>query len=415
MTGNSQLAHVIRSRGLTHRETAEHVNDAIADITGSRGSVTELTVARWVSGRSQWPQARQRAALEAYFGCPVEELGFIPRPPGGGTRKDAPVNRRQFLAAGTATAVPLVVPTRRTLGTSDVERLRGELDRLTAADDRHGGTDSIEARAVHLARHTLELQQSGNASARVRGRLYGLAASYMSTAMWASVDARRPGRARRHLEQAAHLAGLSTDRAIQWRIWSHTSILALQQRNHAEALAAAEAARAAPMTRRSPLFRSLAAARVAGVYAATGDRTAALRNYERAHHALARVDNAEDRPSWMVFYDAAELAGLACVMHLDLGRPAEAEASAHHALALLRPCLQRNRAYYTAYLARAQLRQGDLDQACATAARVGDGAPPTGRTGDLLTRFGRELLTVAPDSRHTRGWITRQRETRTQE
>ncbi|WP_331738410.1 hypothetical protein [Embleya sp. NBC_00896] len=116
----------------------------------------------------------------------------------------------------------------------------------------------------------------------------------------------------------------------------------------------------------------------------------------------------------MRFYDRAELAGLSGIVHLTLGDPAAAEADAHHALALLRPGLDRNRRMYTLELARAQLAQGDVEQACATAVLdTPDRRAPTGRTAELLGLFRTELVTAAPDSRHTRDWSARARDTHT--
>jgi hypothetical protein len=56
---------------------------------------------------------------------------------------------------------------------------------------------------------------------------------------------------------------------------------------------------------------------------------------------------------------------------LRLGRPEEAESNAHHTLHRLKPALLRNRAYYTAVLGLTQLRQGELELACATGANLG--------------------------------------------
>jgi len=411
MTGNTSLLAAMRELGLTHRELAERVNEEIAARTGRRGSVSEGSVGRWANGATAWPHARQRLALEAVFGCSATALGFVPRARGS-TGKGVDVDRRTFLTTTTASVAPA---TRLTIGDGDVERLRLELARLTTADDLHGGTTGIETRALTLARHTLDLQQAGSASQRIRGRLYGLGASYVSSAMWAAVDARETGRARRYLERAAYLAGLSGDREVQWRIWSHTALLALQQKRPAEASAAAEAARANPINRRSATFRALSHARSAGIHAAAGDRTAALRSHEHAHRAAALIERDEPLPSWMRFFDAAELAGLDAVMFLRLGHADAAEAGTHRALALLRPGLHRNRGYYTAHLALAQLAQGDLDQACATLDRVAAGRPVAGRTGDLVRRFRRELLAAAPDADQTREWLTRQRDIRDQE
>jgi len=124
---------------------------------------------------------------------------------------------------------------------------------------------------------------------------------------------------------------------------------------------------------------------------------------------MAQADPEAERPTWIRFYDSAELAGLTAGAHLRLGRAHEAEAETHRALALLRPAYRRNRMLYTVQLAHAQLAQGDVEQAVATASTVGDVAVGS-RTHGLLGDFDRDLLTRAPDARHTRMWLSRARD-----
>ncbi|MEU0938963.1 hypothetical protein [Embleya sp. NPDC005971] len=293
---------------------------------------------------------------------------------------------------------------------TDVERLRGELDRLVRADHLHGGTTTLEARALELSARALDVQQTGSATQRVRRALYGVAAAYMSTAMWAAVDARELDRAQQHWERAMPLAGLAGDPAGQWRTWSHASMLAHQRGRVVDSLAAADASRACAITRADPLFRSLSLARQGVARATLGEHIPTLRLLDHARNAMDRVDPHAARPSWIEFYDRAELSGLGSVMNLHLGAAREAESEAHRALALLQPTYRRNRSYYVTQLARAQLAQGDIEQATATARTIGDAPSP--RTRELLHAFTRELLTRAPGAGQTRAWLTHQRDTR---
>lgn len=386
--------------GMTQTELADALSAAIEDIRGGATHVSERTVRYLLTGRTRWPQVRTRRALETVFHCSIEELGFVP-PSAGHNRQEEPVERRAFFsaAAGVA-ALPLASgPTR--LSISDLARLHVELDGLVADDDRHGGA-SVENRARSLAEETLNLQKEAIASDRVRSGLYQLAATFTSTAMWAAVDNRRPDRAQADLQRAITLAGLSGDSSIQYRIWSHASILALHRNDWPEAKAAAQAARTAAISRRNPLYASLAHARSAGIHATTGARTAALRSLHFAHDTLDRADHRADRPAWMRFYDTAELAGLSAITHYRLGNAVEAEAQVHLALTRMRPDLTRNRVYYTAYLALAQLEQGDVDQACHTAATVLPQA--VGRARKVLDEFTETLTATAPDAAVTRDW-----------
>jgi tetratricopeptide (TPR) repeat protein len=313
------------------------------------------------------------------------------------------VRRRSFLTAATGTALASIGATssRPKIGTSDLSRLQARFDELVHADNT-GDAGSLESEALQFARTALALQQNHSASQRVRSGLYLLAASFTSTAMWAAVDAHQVDDAQRHRESAVTLAGLSGDSGIQFRIWSHTAILALQCENWPEAVAAAAVARNSSVTRKDPLFASLAHARNAGVLAMVGDRTSAFGSLRAAEKAWERVDPLEFRPTWMDFYDQAELEGLSAIVHLHLGQYAEAEAFTHRALTRLRPELRRNRTYYTAQLAVAQLLQGEVEQACGTAMQAaGDCA---GRSSRILTRFDKTLARVAPDSRDASNW-----------
>jgi hypothetical protein len=117
-----------------------------------------------------------RLALQAVFGCSMEELGFVQSAGADPSRiAEQPVNRRSFLASTTATAVTPLLASRPAVGASDAQRVRDRLDALNARDDQKGGSDNLEDGALTAAKQALALQ-SGAATQRVRSRLYGLAA-----------------------------------------------------------------------------------------------------------------------------------------------------------------------------------------------------------------------------------------------
>ncbi|WP_181785463.1 Tat pathway signal protein [Streptomyces phytophilus] len=411
MALNTALATYLAETGMTETEFAEEVNDAIGQLAGRRGMLTDRSVRRWLCGEVAWPQAKQRVALERVTGKSPEELGFVRR--GKGTHPappEDPVRRRTFITASAGTAaVPLATATSPIprIGSSDVDRLTAKLADLVASDNRHGGTQAVEARAVRLAAQTLDLQQTSIASQRVRGELYSLAAAFTSSAMWAAIDGRRLDEATQHLNKAVTLAGLSADPAVQFRVWGHAGALYRQLGRSTDALAADDAARSTPITRRDPLYASLAHARTAVHHADDGNTPAARRSLDHAQHALDRADPDAHRPPWMAFYDQAELELLALTTHLTLGRWAEAEAHAHRNLTLLRHDFQRNRALALAHLAHAQLGQDDLEPAVTTALKV-PAETRHGRISGLLDAFGRRLTRVAPRAAETRQWLEAQ-------
>ncbi|AXK37817.1 XRE family transcriptional regulator [Streptomyces armeniacus] len=412
MEANTLLADALSQAGLTQDELAEAVNDHLRSL-GREGTVSDRTVRHWLTGKTRWPHPRQRAALEAVFGCMSEELGFTP--PAGSrspTRTEDPVHRRNFLTVATGTTaavVPLVAARPYAVGTTDVIRLRDGLDALTTLDQSRGGHEEMERTALAGAAEALELQKRA-ASQRVRQRLFSVAAEYTTAAAWSAVDARNGLRAQGHLHRALCLAGMGQDSIAELDVWNLYAMAARQQQDHTQAVCAAQAAQKTAVTRRDPLFASLAHARTA--VSSVEDRQGALRSLGHAEEALAKASIDEPRPSWMAFYGPSELLTITSIVRDRMGDPAGAEAASHRALAAVPEQFRRNRALITLQLALTQLHQGDTDQACATAAQVFtlmDGSPLPGRMRSRLGDFYRELTTLAPGSVTAQEWKDRYR------
>jgi transcriptional regulator with XRE-family HTH domain len=410
MGQNAAFRHRLGDLELTQSELAQRLNTAIETLTGHYGTVSERTIYNMLAGKTRWPQARQRVALEAVFGCTTEELGFHPPSltPRTALQPEQPVRRRDFITATTgavaAAAVPALTAPRQ-IGIGEIQRLNAQFAEIIASDHQHGGRVSIETRAMEMANKALALQDSSNASQRVRCSLYACAAAFTSSAMWAAIDGRRYEAAQKHHERAASLAAMSGDTSIQFRIWSHAGSLYRHLGQPANAVAANEVARSLSITRRDPLFASLANARHAAILGLTGDRAAVQRTIGRAQEALDRVEQDVRRPVWITaFYDQAELDGLAVAAYLSLGDFARAEAHAHRSLALLRPALHRTRMIATARLAHAQLGQGDHDPAIKTAMSISPDEATHPRVAGMLASFSHKLHATAPSSHSSHTW-----------
>ncbi|MBZ2407372.1 helix-turn-helix transcriptional regulator [Streptomyces sp. L06] len=418
MAANTYLAEALTEAGHTQEELAEAVNDYLRAL-GREGTVSDRTVRNWLTGKTRWPHPRQREALEAVFSRTAEELGFTP--PAGRrspTRTEAPVHRRNFLTAATGTttaaAMPLITSRPYSVGTTDVIRLRNGLDALTALDATRGGHEALEQSALAGASQALALQERA-ASQRVRQRLYGLAAEYTAAAAWSAVDAGRSDRAQQHLNRALHLAGLGSAAEAELRVWNSHAMLARQGKHFSEAVHAAQAAQTTRAARRDPLLASLAHARTSVGHAECGDRQAALRSLGYAEEALTKASLNDPRPTWVSFYGHPELLAITAIVRNKIGDPAEAEAASHRALAAIPQHFRRNRALATLQLALTQIRQRDVDQACATAGQVfvlmqGNVLP--GRMRSFLAGFNRNLTTLAPHADSTRQWVDRYRSER---
>ncbi len=416
---NEQLKARMRELGLTQEELAEAMNTAIEQITGRRGTVSARTIHNLTTGKTRWPQSKQRLALEAVFRCTAIELGFTPHarsavdhtPPTSKHHGEEPVLRRTFLATASAAALTPLTPASETypdmsrgrVGQSDVNRLAARFALIVANDNTTGGTHQVEQAALGLSQQALRLQKTRPASQRVRGQLYGLAAAFTGSALWAAIDGGRLDQAQQHLNDGIALAGLSGDPAIQFRTWGHAGALYRNLGQYTSALSADEAAKRTRAAR-DPLYASLVHARAAVHHADLRDHQTALRCLGFAETALGRADTDAPRPVWLQFYDSAEFHLLALTTTTTLGLWEQAEAHAHHTLAKLRPHLKRNRALTYAYLAHAQLGQHETELAVATAYKIPAQARH-GRTARLLNAFGQRLHGLAPDAPITREWF----------
>ncbi|MDV9190059.1 XRE family transcriptional regulator [Streptomyces sp. SR27] len=406
MGGDARFGARVRELGVTQDELARQMNDAHEKITGSPGEYSSRTV-RYLLEKTKRPSGKTCAVLERVFGCPVEDLGFTP--PRTAAPREDDVRRRAFLNSATGTAVAPLLAQRRTVGMTDVRRVAAGLSDLVEADDRQGGHETLERRALHGRGLVLDFQK-GNASEQVRRALFALAAEFTTIAAWSCIDVRQLDRAQRYLNESIVCAGLSQDNPTEMRVWVNMSMLAYQRGNWTEALAAAHAAQGTRAAHRDPFFGSLGKIRVALAHAGLGDQRAAVRSLGSAQEALHRSAHRE-RPRWTAFYGAAEVDHLAAVVH-GRDHPEKAEAMAHRALGKIPKEFRRNRALATARLALAQLHQGEVEQATTSAGdvfRIMDGTPLPGRMRTLIGDFQRDLFVLAPTTAYAREWSDRMR------
>ncbi|MER5210333.1 helix-turn-helix transcriptional regulator [Streptomyces sp. NPDC002838] len=228
---NEQLKAQMRELGLTQEALAETMNTAIEQFTGKRGTVSARTVHNLTAGKSRWPQAKQRLALEAVFGCTAIELGFIPHarsvvsrptPTTKQHHEEEPVLRRTFLTTASAAALtpfsPPPVPDvdlSGRVGQSDVNRLAAQFALIIANDNTTGGTHQVEQAALGWSQRALHLQETRPASQRVRSQLYGLAAAFTGSALRSSaatVTTPKPATDRRAVHRSRPITTVAHDR-----------------------------------------------------------------------------------------------------------------------------------------------------------------------------------------------------------
>jgi len=413
-TRNKALEEWMAEHGHSSNSLAEAVNHALVQVTGKHGGLDGSSVRDWKAGRVKWPKTATRQALESVTGLPITALGFVPRARTSTalnpTTQGAADMKRRTLVGGIAAAVAAASSSpgsaRRRLGMSDVDRLQQRFAEIIASDHRRGGQIDIEQRASQLADQTLNLQNSGGATQRVRSSLYASAAAFRSSAMWAAIDGRRFDAAHTHMREAQALAEMSGEQAIKFRIWSHAGTLYRHTGRPADGIAANDVARNLHLTRRDPLFASLGLARQGAIQGAGQDLSGARRSFGQAQDAMLRANPGDERPVWMLaFYDQAELDSLALSAYLALGDYQTAEFHGHRCLSNLRPHMVRSAAITTTRLAHAQLAQGMADVATATAMTVpAETATQHARVTRMLQEFGAALRATAAGSSAVQTW-----------
>ncbi len=377
---NPHLAARMNELGISQRELAEHLSRRNNDSSYEPSATDARYIRKLLDGTIRWPHSRQREAIEVLLDTSSIALGFIPPRTASlareseqrkaGTRREdkRPVIRREFLRVVGTTVVSVAmpaVPMSRSITMKDLREMSTGLTLMHELDDKYGGGAVVQL-ATASAHHIQQAVERSRLPARVEASLYSLAGTYTSTAGWFAYDAGRHDVAREHFDRALQLALISKDSMVQAQTWNYMGHQARGLGRVNEASAIARAGLDSSTARRDPKIAALFHARLALRYADLGERGLAQRSLGFAEDALSR-DDGRERPPWIGFLDAAELAGLSAIAYLRLGQYKFAEQRARKALSALPATHTRNRIGYTVDLAEAQLGYRDVDSACATA------------------------------------------------
>ncbi|MGW7519160.1 XRE family transcriptional regulator [Streptomyces sp. NPDC054796] len=395
MYANARLEARINQLGYSQAELARRINVEIELLTGRTGCLTDADIRRWLRGDTKWPQDRIRLCAEKVLQASSQNLGFVPR---SKRSKDDPVHRRRFLTStsGAAVAVASGTVAAPRLGMSDVGRLELDYRRILRSERTIGGSRPVENQAVELATR-IESAFADAGSDSVRRHFYRLASDVTCTAAFAALDAKAPQRARPHLERALTFAGLSRDAQAVYRVWDQLMLNSSMRENHAEAAASADVMKRSAAARRDPLFASLGYMRSANALARIQQPTEALRALSLAEKAFGRAGD-DKHPGWIGFYDAAEFDALSSYVWTALGKHDRAESRLHHTLAAIPGSKVRDKGLFTAHLALAQARQGELELACATGTRAHDLLLPGSGSKRTISTLARTREVIAGHS-----------------
>ncbi|MGW2611479.1 hypothetical protein ACWC4A_45215 [Streptomyces mirabilis] len=189
---------------------------------------------------------------------------------------------------------------------------------------------------------------------------------------WTCFDARQYNQARAYFTEALQLAKESDDRQFMANVLACMSLQATYQDKPADSLAfvtaAQDQARSALGT--TPRVLSMLSMREAFAHAALGNRDSTHRAIGEAHRHFKQIGASDPDPSWVNYFDEPKLIVDTGIAHGRLGEAATAEPLIAVALGREDRTNQRGRAFHAFWLARTQLDQGKLDQACDTATQA---------------------------------------------
>jgi tetratricopeptide (TPR) repeat protein len=275
--------------------------------------------------------------------------------------------RRAFMISGSAaalTAMPSVggVPepgsglpqsaqALRRVGESEARALEAAVRHIRLLDDRHGA-DSLYQQAGDSLRAAYELLDAGTPHRQsVTDRLHNGAGELAISVGWLAHDSDRFGDARAHYAEALATSRVAEDASLEAHAFCNTAFLARDSGRPREAVRASQAGQQAAKHLGSARLLSLLAMREASGWAGVGDRSACRESLSRGHTLFERGP-ADSDPAWMSFFGEAELASLEAQCWSALHDWERGAAHARRAVSLQDPHFVRNRALFTAELAR---------------------------------------------------------------
>ncbi|WP_415950109.1 helix-turn-helix domain-containing protein [Streptomyces sp. KLOTTS4A1] len=348
-----------------------------------RCDLTPSRVGEVMAGRRQLQHMDVIERISDGLRIPGDLLGLARRP--WETPQALAVTEREAPPATTATspvrptapALPgpdvdsiLALASRTSLNTATLEAFRSSIEDYWRRDDQHGG-EALRPAIVGQLRHVVGLLEE-NRPPSIRHGLYGIAAELARLAGWTYFDARQYHQARAYFTEALQLAKEIDDRQFMANVLACMSLQATYQDKPADSLAlvtaAQDQARSTPSA--TPRVLSMLSMREAFAHATLGNRDGTHQAIRDAHHHFEQARTSDPDPSWVAYFDEPKLIVDTGIAHGRLGEAATAEPLIADALRREDRSNQRGRAFHSFWLARTQLDQGKIDQACQTATQA---------------------------------------------
>ncbi|MFD4907938.1 hypothetical protein [Kitasatospora purpeofusca] len=408
---NDVLKALMHRARLSANDLALAVNAAEERRFGQPGNASDRHVRRWLSGRTELPQLHYLVALMDVFDVEADQLGFTLTSKRSeqlahfklrstlqeetSTESEDHVLRRQFMIAATGNLLSFAfapLPESGRIGMSDIDRIRGTIDRLHSVDDAYGGEQLADI-AEEFVQQIESAMSRCLYGPRVEKALYQVIGELHASAGWFAFDSGDQARAGRDFDSGLRASLLAGDRMLQARIWAYMSRQSWELGRATETVTIARAALDATRNGRDHRLSALLHGRLALGYAASGQGSHCGTALARAETALDRLGDTTP-PAWLAFVGPGELLGAAAMAYMDLRQPGTAVEQEEQGMRLLDPTFRRNRFAKAVHLSECYLAADRLEEAVNTAEEALD-LYPSVNCPRWAVRLGRVRSRVA--------------------
>lgn len=264
-----------------------------------------------------------------------------------------------------------------TLSATVLDRLDRRVADLRQLDDEFGGRD-LRQLAVAEFDWLTRLADQANYGSAVGRRLFSLVTEAARLCGWLHFDAAHHAAAQTYYVAALRCSATANDSLTGAHVLACMSFQATLTGNHQEAIALIDSAEERTKRTATPRLRALLASRKARAYAKAGDAASCGRALNEAERRLDATMPETPEPSWIYYFDDAELDAQAAACWVDLLQPGKARPLIDKALRTMDPHYIRDRTIYHVRSAEAHLHAGDLETACDDLHTAADLAGQTG-------------------------------------
>ncbi|MGW5736395.1 MULTISPECIES: helix-turn-helix domain-containing protein [Streptomyces] len=345
-----------------------------------RCELTPSRVGEVIAGRRQLLHMDVVERIADGLRIPGHMLGLARRPWETPPTLDIPEPaepQRPVATTGASASLPgpdvdsiLALTARTSLNAATLEAFTSSIEDYWRRDEQHGG-EALRPAIVGQLRYVVGLLKD-HRSPSIQNGLYGIAAELARLAGWTYFDARQYNQARAYFTEALQLAREIDDRQAVANVLACMSLQATYQDKPADSLAFVTAAQdqVRSVVGSTPRVLSMLSMREAYAHATLGNRGSTRRAIGEAHRYFEEIQTGDLDPTWVTYFDEPKLIADTGIAHGRLGEASTAEPLIADALRRENRANHRGRAFHTFWLARTQLDQGKLDQACHTATQA---------------------------------------------